>query len=89
MPKWQHDAKDAGESQRLTQAPEGEPREDEKQGAVDEETLAGTGDKLQENEVSCGRKDGEYTVIIREHESIHHGHSHAHGHVHSPPESLR
>ncbi|XP_067646766.1 zinc transporter foi isoform X2 [Eurosta solidaginis] len=28
------------------------------------------------------------TVILREHESAHHGHSHKHGHVHSPPESL-
>ncbi|XP_017495046.1 PREDICTED: zinc transporter foi-like, partial [Rhagoletis zephyria] len=28
------------------------------------------------------------TVILREHESSHHGHSHKHGHVHSPPESL-
>lgn len=36
----------------------------------------------------CDKKDGEYTVIIREHETVHHGHSHAHGHVHSPPESL-
>ncbi|XP_058826688.1 zinc transporter foi [Topomyia yanbarensis] len=29
-----------------------------------------------------------YTIILREHETKHHGHSHAHGHVHSPPESL-
>lgn len=29
-----------------------------------------------------------YTVILREHESKHHGHSHTHGHVHSPPGSL-
>lgn len=28
------------------------------------------------------------TVILREHESSHHGHSHKHGHVHSPPGSL-
>lgn len=28
------------------------------------------------------------TVILREHESKHHGHSHTHGHVHSPPGSL-
>lgn len=28
------------------------------------------------------------TVILREHESSHHGHSHRHGHVHSPPETL-
>lgn len=29
-----------------------------------------------------------YTIILREHQSKHHGHSHTHGHVHSPPESL-
>lgn len=29
-----------------------------------------------------------YTIILREHESTHHGHSHKHGHVHSPPRSL-
>lgn len=29
-----------------------------------------------------------YTVILREHESKHHGHSHTHGHVHSPPKTL-
>ena len=33
-------------------------------------------------------KPEEYTVILREHESKHHGHSHTHGHVHSPPGSL-
>ncbi|KAL0268296.1 UNVERIFIED_CONTAM: hypothetical protein PYX00_010292 [Menopon gallinae] len=86
--KWHNDAKDAGENQRLTHTPEAEQRDEDKQSAIDEDALSTTGDKLHENEVSCGRKDGEYTVIIREHESIHHGHSHAHGHVHSPPESL-
>lgn len=30
----------------------------------------------------------EYTVILREHESRHHGHSHAHGHVHSAPKDF-
>lgn len=30
----------------------------------------------------------EYTVILREHESRHHGHSHTHGHVHAPPKSM-
>ncbi|XP_034658449.1 zinc transporter foi [Drosophila subobscura] len=38
-----------------------------------------------------GGKDGKndhVTVILREHESSHHGHSHRHGHVHSPPETL-
>uniref|UniRef100_U5EYW4 Putative zinc ion transmembrane transporter n=1 Tax=Corethrella appendiculata TaxID=1370023 RepID=U5EYW4_9DIPT len=29
-----------------------------------------------------------YTIILREHETKHHGHSHHHGHVHSPPGSL-
>ncbi|XP_020286129.1 zinc transporter foi-like isoform X6 [Pseudomyrmex gracilis] len=29
-----------------------------------------------------------YTVIIREHETKHHGHSHSHGHMHSAPESM-
>ncbi|KAH8301162.1 hypothetical protein KR018_004009 [Drosophila ironensis] len=33
-------------------------------------------------------KDNHVTVILREHESSHHGHSHRHGHVHSPPETL-
>lgn len=28
------------------------------------------------------------TIILREHQTKHHGHSHTHGHVHSPPESL-
>uniref|UniRef100_A0A1B0BAA6 EF-hand domain-containing protein n=1 Tax=Glossina palpalis gambiensis TaxID=67801 RepID=A0A1B0BAA6_9MUSC len=32
--------------------------------------------------------NGTVTVILREHESTHHGHSHKHGHVHSPPKSL-
>lgn len=29
-----------------------------------------------------------YTIILREHETKHHGHTHMHGHVHSPPGSL-
>lgn len=29
-----------------------------------------------------------YTIILREHESKHHGHSHTHGHVHSPPKTF-
>ncbi|KAH8379132.1 hypothetical protein KR009_003208 [Drosophila setifemur] len=33
-------------------------------------------------------RDNHVTVILREHESSHHGHSHRHGHVHSPPETL-
>ncbi|XP_076653389.1 zinc transporter foi [Halictus rubicundus] len=33
-------------------------------------------------------KSESYTVIIREHETKHHGHTHSHGHVHSAPESL-
>lgn len=32
--------------------------------------------------------DNTVTIILREHESSHHGHSHKHGHIHSPPESL-
>ncbi|XP_022215508.2 zinc transporter foi [Drosophila obscura] len=43
------------------------------------------------NKVADGGKDGKndhVTVILREHESSHHGHSHRHGHVHSPPETL-
>lgn len=39
--------------------------------------------------VNGGRdKNDHVTVILREHESSHHGHSHRHGHVHSPPETL-
>ncbi|KRT85350.1 hypothetical protein AMK59_707 [Oryctes borbonicus] len=30
----------------------------------------------------------EYTVILREHESRHHGHTHAHGHVHAAPNTM-
>lgn len=41
---------------------------------------------------ACGcepKKDDEnFTIILREHESTHHGHSHTHGHVHSPPKTL-
>lgn len=33
-------------------------------------------------------ESGEYTVILREHRSEHHGHSHAHGHVHAAPSDL-
>lgn len=33
-------------------------------------------------------KEESYTIILREHESKHHGHSHTHGHVHSPPRSM-
>ncbi|KAL6259773.1 hypothetical protein P5V15_009685 [Pogonomyrmex californicus] len=38
-------------------------------------------------DVSLNESEG-YTVIIREHETKHHGHSHSHGHVHSAPESM-
>lgn len=31
------------------------------------------------------REHEDYTVIVREHESDHHGHSHKHGHVHAAP----
>lgn len=42
---------------------------------------------------SCGcvepkKEDENFTIILREHESKHHGHSHTHGHVHSPPKTL-
>ncbi|CAH1163980.1 unnamed protein product [Phaedon cochleariae] len=30
----------------------------------------------------------DYTVIVREHKSDHHGHSHKHGHVHSAPQNF-
>lgn len=30
----------------------------------------------------------DYTVILREHESNHHGHAHTHGHVHAAPKSM-
>ncbi|RZF46129.1 hypothetical protein LSTR_LSTR012989 [Laodelphax striatellus] len=32
--------------------------------------------------------DDGFTIIIREHETVHHGHSHKHGHVHTAPKSL-
>lgn len=37
---------------------------------------------------SSGEALPEYTVILREHETRHHGHAHTHGHVHSAPGSL-
>uniref|UniRef100_A0A182JF84 Uncharacterized protein n=1 Tax=Anopheles atroparvus TaxID=41427 RepID=A0A182JF84_ANOAO len=48
------------------------------------------------NHVAHGKADAgggkvrqeNYTIILREHETKHHGHSHTHGHVHSPPGSL-
>ncbi|CAH1403769.1 unnamed protein product [Nezara viridula] len=50
----------------------------------------------QKEDVPCSEKQlletadqvPEYTVIIREHETRHHGHAHTHGHVHSAPSSL-
>uniref|UniRef100_A0A1B6KB35 Zinc transporter foi n=1 Tax=Graphocephala atropunctata TaxID=36148 RepID=A0A1B6KB35_9HEMI len=55
-------------------------------------------DLTKENEVSTQKAlldtndgnhtDDRYTVIIREHENVHHGHSHTHGHVHSAPQSM-
>lgn len=30
----------------------------------------------------------DYTVILREHKSEHHGHSHKHGHVHAAPKDF-
>ncbi|XP_011201431.2 zinc transporter foi [Bactrocera dorsalis] len=47
-------------------------------------TVATNGNAKEHSLVS----DSVPTVILREHESSHHGHSHKHGHVHSPPESL-
>ncbi|GAB0096179.1 Zinc transporter foi [Sergentomyia squamirostris] len=44
-------------------------------------------DPLQANDQENNKTES-YTVILREHESQHHGHSHTHGHVHSPPSSL-
>lgn len=43
------------------------------------------------NPCLCGEsteKAESYTIILREHDATHHGHSHTHGHVHSPPSSL-
>ncbi|KAG8283518.1 hypothetical protein J6590_014037 [Homalodisca vitripennis] len=55
-------------------------------------------DLTKENELSTqkalldtndgSQTDDRYTVIIREHENVHHGHSHTHGHVHSAPQSM-
>lgn len=33
-------------------------------------------------------KHEDYTVILREHKSDHHGHSHKHGHVHAAPQNF-
>lgn len=88
--KWYSELQEAGEGQRLTQVDIHDQKEDDevRQNAADGKTLDNT-NQIQFNEIKCDKKDGEYTVIIREHETTHHGHSHAHGHVHSPPESLR
>ncbi|XP_053676178.1 zinc transporter foi [Anopheles nili] len=45
------------------------------------------GSKSSETAVGKLRPEN-YTIILREHETKHHGHSHTHGHVHSPPGSL-
>lgn len=50
--------------------------------------VAAAGQELLEGGAECGKKAGEYDVIVREHTTSHHGHSHSHGHVHSAPESL-
>ncbi|CAG9863798.1 unnamed protein product [Phyllotreta striolata] len=34
------------------------------------------------------KANDDYTVIVREHKSDHHGHSHKHGHVHAAPKNL-
>ncbi|RLU23386.1 hypothetical protein DMN91_003590 [Ooceraea biroi] len=45
-------------------------------------------DKKSTDGVDALNEPESYTVIIREHETKHHGHSHSHGHVHSAPESM-
>ncbi|KAK6620161.1 hypothetical protein RUM44_006562 [Polyplax serrata] len=91
--KWYSDIQEAGEGQRLTthadvhDSHQSEEEIDPKQNRS-QEKQPNTSDRSKFSEIKCDKKDGEYTVIIREHESTHHGHSHAHGHVHSPPESL-
>lgn len=45
------------------------------------------GSDLPRSDLQLGEEQS-YTVILREHESQHHGHSHTHGHVHSAPDSL-
>lgn len=89
--KWPEEPRDSGESQRLTHLPErdGKTDVDEKGDDGDVEDSENKEKKFDLNEIECDKKDGEYTVIIREHQTTHHGHSHAHGHVHSAPESLR
>ncbi|XP_050073849.1 zinc transporter foi [Anopheles maculipalpis] len=46
------------------------------------------GSKSSEQTSSGKLRPESYTIILREHETKHHGHSHTHGHVHSPPGSL-
>ncbi|XP_035905945.1 zinc transporter foi [Anopheles stephensi] len=46
------------------------------------------GSKSSEQTASGKLRPENYTIILREHETKHHGHSHTHGHVHSPPGSL-
>ncbi|KAK7792975.1 hypothetical protein R5R35_007618 [Gryllus longicercus] len=58
---------------------------------VEEMKLPGSGDGVEIPDVPADMHPSEcesYTVIIREHETTHHGHSHAHGHVHAAPRTM-
>ncbi|XP_012252567.2 zinc transporter foi [Athalia rosae] len=53
-----------------------------------EETIINHSKKSEDNVDPAVNEAESYTVIIREHETKHHGHTHSHGHVHSAPESM-
>ncbi|XP_046747138.1 zinc transporter foi isoform X2 [Diprion similis] len=53
-----------------------------------DEAIINHANKNSENNDPCANEAESYTVIIREHETKHHGHTHSHGHVHSAPESM-
>ncbi|XP_015519951.1 zinc transporter foi isoform X1 [Neodiprion lecontei] len=53
-----------------------------------DEAIINHANKNSENNDPSVNEVESYTVIIREHETKHHGHTHSHGHVHSAPESM-
>lgn len=61
-------------------------------GSIESEQVANNhhshGGKSSTDTAASKLRPENYTIILREHETKHHGHSHTHGHVHSPPGSL-
>uniref|UniRef100_A0A0A9XM25 Zinc transporter foi n=1 Tax=Lygus hesperus TaxID=30085 RepID=A0A0A9XM25_LYGHE len=62
------------------------PKAQEAEGESQKEEVPNSEKQLLES----SEAQNEYTtIILREHETVHHGHSHAHGHVHSAPGSIK